>query len=84
MQSFFVIHPFQLPARWKFSGPHICTPPVARHWPKPLNGVSSCADEGALASGGLRAAYSGDAVGWAVRVGSLGPWACGAWRRGIG
>jgi hypothetical protein len=23
MQSFFVIHPFQLPAGWKFSGPHI-------------------------------------------------------------
>jgi hypothetical protein len=23
MQSLFVIHPFQLPARWKFSGPHI-------------------------------------------------------------
>jgi hypothetical protein len=23
MQSFFVIHPFQLPARWNFSGPHI-------------------------------------------------------------
>jgi hypothetical protein len=29
-------------------------------------------------------ALSGDAaVGWAARVGSLGPWACGAWRRGI-
>jgi hypothetical protein len=23
MQSLFVIHPFQLPAGWKFSGPHI-------------------------------------------------------------
>jgi hypothetical protein len=23
MQSFFVIHPFKLPAGWKFSGPHI-------------------------------------------------------------
>jgi hypothetical protein len=23
MQSFFVIHPFQLPAGWKFFGPHI-------------------------------------------------------------
>jgi hypothetical protein len=23
MQSFFVIHPFQLPARWKFCRPHI-------------------------------------------------------------
>jgi hypothetical protein len=23
MQSFFVIHPFQLTAGWKFSGPHI-------------------------------------------------------------
>jgi hypothetical protein len=23
MQSLFVIHPFQLPAVWKFSGPHI-------------------------------------------------------------
>jgi hypothetical protein len=23
MQSFFVIHPFQLPAGWKFSGPHL-------------------------------------------------------------
>jgi hypothetical protein len=23
MQSLFVIHPFQLPARWKFSGPYI-------------------------------------------------------------
>jgi hypothetical protein len=23
MQSFFVIHPFQLPAGWKFSRPHI-------------------------------------------------------------
>jgi hypothetical protein len=23
MQSFFVIHPLQLPAGWKFSGPHI-------------------------------------------------------------
>jgi hypothetical protein len=23
MRSFFVIHPFQLPAGWKFSGPHI-------------------------------------------------------------
>jgi hypothetical protein len=23
MLSLFVIHPFQLPARWKFSGPHI-------------------------------------------------------------
>jgi hypothetical protein len=23
MQSLLVIHPFQLPVRWKFSGPHI-------------------------------------------------------------
>jgi hypothetical protein len=23
MQSLLVIHPFQLPAGWKFSGPHI-------------------------------------------------------------
>jgi hypothetical protein len=23
MQSLFVVHPFQLPAGWKFSGPHI-------------------------------------------------------------
>jgi hypothetical protein len=23
MQSLFIIHPFQLPAGWKFSGPHI-------------------------------------------------------------
>jgi hypothetical protein len=23
MQSLFVLHPFQLPAGWKFSGPHI-------------------------------------------------------------
>jgi hypothetical protein len=23
MQSLILIHPFQLPARWKFSGPHI-------------------------------------------------------------
>jgi hypothetical protein len=23
MQSFLIIHPFQLPAGWKFSGPHI-------------------------------------------------------------
>jgi hypothetical protein len=41
-------------------------------------------DGSVAANGGLRAAYGGDAVGWAARVGSLGPWACSAWRRGIG
>jgi hypothetical protein len=44
------------------------------------NGV----DGSVAANGGLRAAYGGDVVGWAARVGSLGPWACGAWQHGIG
>jgi hypothetical protein len=47
-------------------------------------GWSDGADGSVAANGGRRAEYDGDAVGWAVRVGSLGPWACGAWRRGIG
>jgi hypothetical protein len=44
------------------------------------NGVDGSVE----ANGGLRAAYGCDAVGWAAQVGSLGPWACGAWRRDIG
>jgi hypothetical protein len=50
---------------------------VRRRW-----GWSDGADGSVAANGRRRAEYGGDVVCWAARVGSLGPWVCGAWRRG--
>jgi hypothetical protein len=47
-------------------------------------GWSDGMDGSVAANGRRRAEYGGDVVGWAARVGSLGPWVCGAWRRGTG
>jgi hypothetical protein len=39
---------------------------------------------GGAATWSVRPGYGSDAVGWATRVGSLGPLACGAWQRVLG